>query len=168
MDIFSHILWTYLPFRNKEWCNKAIMFAILPDTGYLLIMLYGFLFAPSIENAIIPASLMALYHLLHSFFTLGLVAIVIWKFRPGLLPAISGWLLHILIDIPTHHGDFCTRFLYPIFPNVYIEGIAWSNIEVLALSYSLFILAYIFSIWRTRKKHRMGEEWKTDWVDSVS
>jgi len=168
MDILSHILWTYLPFKKKEWCSKAIVFAVLPDAGYLLIMLYGFLGAPSIKNAILPAPLMISYHLLHSFITLGLVAIVIWKLRPDLLYAMSGWVLHILIDIPSHQGDFSTRFLYPVFPNAHIEGISWSNFEVLALSYSLFILLYFFSIWRGRRKNRMGDEWKTDWIDRIN
>ena len=150
--MLSHILWTYLPFRDKEWCNKALVFAILPDIGYMLIMLYALFGIAPINDMAIPDSLMVIYHLLHSFVTLGIVAIIVWKFKRDLLYALSGWFLHILIDIPSHQGYYSTRFLYPLFPNVHIEGISWSNIEVLALSYSLLVLAYLISYWMERRQ----------------
>ena len=152
MDIFSHILWTYLPFRKKSWCGLAILFAILPDTGYLLIMLYGEFGVVNINMDFVPGPFMALYHLLHSFFTLAFVALILYVYRPNWLPALSGWLLHILIDIPTHQGDFGTRFLYPALPDFYFEGISWSNFEVLAAGYSLLLLAnIIYLIWEHRQ-----------------
>jgi hypothetical protein len=45
-----------------------------------------------------------------------------------------GWLLHILIDIPTHgHGYYPTRFLWP-FSNYGFNGIPWWNPWMMAAS----------------------------------
>ena len=135
MDIFSHILWVYVPTRNKIWRDEALFFAILPDLGFLFILLYV-LFGTSMyvgfDRAMLtmPDILFTIYFTLHSFVTLGIVALIVWKLRPKLLPALSGWFIHILIDIPVHDGAFGTRFLYPILPNTYISGVKWLDYRV--------------------------------------
>lgn len=55
---------------------------------------------------------------------------------------LSGWLLHILIDIPTHSSAFySTPFLWPV-SNFKISGIAWSTPWFLALNYFAIIIVY--------------------------
>jgi hypothetical protein len=100
MDIFSHILWAYVPFRNKLWRDEGLFFAVLPDFGFLLIILYVVLGTPTLvgfPQALpkMPDVLLIIYFTLHSFVTLGVVALIVWKFKPKLLPALSGWFLHI-------------------------------------------------------------------------
>lgn len=167
MDIFSHVLWVYVPFRNKEWLNKALFFAILPDISYLLIMLYLFFGTESAENAVLPGVLLSFYNLSHSFVALGLVALVIWKLKPKILPALSAWFIHICMDIPFHHGLFGTKYLYPIFPNHSFEGISWADYRILMASYTFLAIAYLYSIHRENEKNRMGDNWKTDWLDKL-
>ena len=119
MDFFSHILWVYLPVKNKLWRDEALFFAALPDLGFLLVLLYVFAspggFWTSVNN--MPEIYFQIYYFLHSFVALGIVAVIIWRLRPKLLPALSGWFIHIMIDIPFHENPkFTTRFLYPILP----------------------------------------------------
>ena len=172
MEIFSHILWPMMLFRNKLWREEALFFAILPDISFLFIMLYVLLGTPmdiGWHRAMytMPEIYNQFYFFMHSFVALGIAAIVIWKLKPRLLPALAGWFLHICMDIPMHDGDYATRFLYPIFPDVYLSGLNWTDYRVLGLTYLMLLNFTIYSLWRERKKHRMGEEWKTDWVDKI-
>jgi len=170
MEIFSHILWAYVLFRNKIWRDEGIFFAILPDFGFLLIMIYALFFTPRLENfseAIthMPKFLFSIYYAFHSFVTLGIVAIIVWKLRPKLLPALSGWFIHILLDIPVHDGTFGTRFLYPIPPDFYFSGFTWLDIRVLIISYTALVVVYYYSLRRERKKHILKGDWQPDWID---
>lgn len=170
MDIFSHILWTYVPFRNKLWRGEALFFAVLPDLGFLFILLYVlFISDMNFARAIptMPDIFLIIYFTLHSFVTLGVVALIMWKLRPRLLPALSGWFIHLSMDIPFHDGTFGTRFLYPLFPNLYIPGITWLDYRVLAISYLALVVVHVYSLRRERKKHLRGKDWKPDWVDKL-
>ncbi len=169
MDIFSHILWTYVPFRNKLWRDEALVFAVLPDFGFLFILLYVFVSDKDFANAIpiMPDVFLIIYSMLHSFVSLGVVALIIWKLQPRLLPALSGWLIHIIIDMPLHDGTFGTRFLYQLFPDLYLPGITWLDYRVLAISYLALVLVYVYSLRRERKKHVAGKDWLPDWVDKL-
>lgn len=160
-------------FRNKLWREEALLFAILPDIGFLFILMYVFFGTPMDVDwwgamQTIPPIYKQFYFFMHSFVAVGIAAIVIWRLRPRILPALSGWVLHICMDIPVHDGDFATRFLYPIFPNVYVESsLTWTDYRVLGITYLLLLNFMIYSLWRERKKHRMGDEWKTDWLDKI-
>ena len=173
MEIFSHLLWPMLLFRNKLWREEALFFAILPDISFLLIMAYVLLGTPMDVDwwgamQTIPPFYKQFYFFMHSFVAVGIAAIIIWRLRPKMLPALSGWFLHICMDIPVHDGDFATRFLYPLFPNVYIESsLTWTDYRVLGITYLLLLNFMVYSIWRERKKHRLGDEWKTDWLDKI-
>lgn len=174
MDLFSHILWTYVPTKNKMWRDEALFFALLPDLGFLLILLYVFFGTPSsvgMTEALrdMPSVLLNVYYLLHSFVTFGIVAVIIWKLRPKLLPAMIGWFIHIVMDIPFHEGGtFATRFIYPISGEVYVSGVNWFDWRVLGLSYLALLIVYIYTIRRENKKHRRGDDWKPDWIDKLN
>lgn len=59
-----------------------------------------------------------------------------------------GWLLHILIDIPTHsHRYYATRFLWP-FSNYGFDGIPWWNPWMLAAAYAALVVVYLL-LWRS-------------------
>jgi hypothetical protein len=171
MDLFSHLLWTRVYSRNKLWDGEALLFALLPDVGFLLIMLYVIFGKPMDQDfadamRTIPPAFMIVYHSLHSFVTLGVVALIVWKLSPKLLPALSAWALHICMDIPFHMGTFGTRFLYPILPDFYITGVSWGDYRVLAASYFLLLVAWFYVEMRELEKHR-NPCWKADWIDRL-
>ncbi len=65
---------------------------------------------------------------------------------------LSGWLFHILIDIPTHSYQFYpTPFLWPV-SGFKVYGISWGTPWFLILNYSAMILVY-FLFWRRKKKN---------------
>jgi hypothetical protein len=169
MDLFSHVLWTRLFTRNKLWDEEALLFALLPDAGFLLIMLYVIFGKPmhlGFNDAMLtlPPAFLIIYHMLHSFVTVGIAALILWRLKPALLPALSAWVLHICMDIPFHSEMFGTRFLYPILPDFYINGMSWGDWRVLAASYFLLLVAWYCLEMRELRKHRRGVP---DWFDGV-
>ena len=173
MEIFSHLLWVHVFTRNKLWRDEALFFAVLPDAGFLFIIGYVLLgtpmqvdFAEALRT--MPDALIILYHSFHSLLILGLVMLVVWRIRPKYLPALSGWLIHIIIDLPVHDGTFATRIFYPVLPNTYIHGFSWLDYRVLAINYLALLLVYIYSVRRENKKHIQKSSWKPDWVDKTN
>lgn len=171
MEIFSHILWPMMLFRNRLWREEALFFAILPDISFLFIMMYVLLGTPmdkGWEYAMLhmPDIYRYFYFFMHSFLAVALVAFVIWLVAPKLLPAVSGWVLHIFMDIPMHDGEFSTRFLYPL-TDFSVSGLNWTDYRVLPIMYLLFINFTVYALWRERKKFRTGESWGPDWVDRL-
>lgn len=58
-----------------------------------------------------------------------------------------GWLLHILIDIPTHsYSYYATRFLWPL-SNFGFDGVAWWTPWLLWCTYGSLALVYLL-MWR--------------------
>jgi hypothetical protein len=172
MEIFSHILWVYVLARNKLWRDEAILFAVLPDAGFLFIIGYVLLGTPAQVGfaeaiATMPDALIVLYHSFHSFLILGIVMLIVWRLRPKYLPTLSGWLIHIIIDIPVHDGTFATRIFYPVLPNTYIHGFSWLDYRVLAINYLALLVVYVYCIRRDNKKHRLRKRWKPDWIDKT-
>jgi hypothetical protein len=171
MDLFSHVLWTRALTRNKLWDEEALLFALLPDLGFLLIMMYVIFGKPmelDFQDAMrtMPPALLVIYYSLHSFVTLGIVAIIVWKLKPKLLPALSAWALHICMDIPFHDGVFGTRFLYPFLPDVYFSGLSWGDYRVLAVSYFMLLVVWYYLEMRDLNKHRRPSD-GADWLDKL-
>lgn len=62
----------------------------------------------------------------------------------------SGWFVHILIDIPTHSTQFySTPFLWPI-SDIKFDGLSWGTPWFLALNYLVVIIVY-FAYLRKKK-----------------
>ncbi len=58
-----------------------------------------------------------------------------------------GWLLHVLIDIPTHSlRYYATRFLWPI-SDFRVDGIAWWTPWLWAATYGALLAVYVL-MWR--------------------
>ena len=166
MDFFSHILWVHIPTRNKLWHTEALFFAMLPDLGFLMIMFYSMFWSPgevSYAEAMttMPRIFLDFYFILHSFVAVAIVAVILWKFKPSILPALSGWVIHILLDIPFHETSmFATRFIYPLSSNVYFTGVTWNNVYIIAANYLAMGIVYGLVLHRETIKQRMGEGWK--------
>lgn len=64
-----------------------------------------------------------------------------------------GWLLHILIDIPTHKGFYETPFLFPLSGFKFSHGISWGHPTFMLINYSALAVVYIlwFLVWRKQK-----------------
>jgi len=98
-----------------------------------------------------------LYQYSHSLILWLLVFLIVWLiFKKPWLPLL-GWLLHILIDIPSHAlAFFPTPFLFPISTYVFPYGIAWSNKYFMIINYvTLAILWFIIIFKKYRKQLRI-------------
>lgn len=76
----------------------------------------------------------------------------IWFFWPLL-----GWLLHILIDIPTHPEFYQTPLFFPLSDIRNSHGVSWAHPVFMAVNYSLLIMAYIGLWYYQRKKYGKAE-----------
>jgi hypothetical protein len=67
-----------------------------------------------------------------------------------------GWLMHIVIDIPTHSFSYyATRFLWPI-SDFRIDGIAWWTPWFWAATYVALVVVY-FVMWKKRWLYIAGK-----------
>jgi uncharacterized BrkB/YihY/UPF0761 family membrane protein len=173
MDPIFHALFTNLYARDERWRDEALAFSLLPDLGFLLIELYMFFYITASVNytdamAAIPPVFIAVYRIFHSLLVFGIVAAIVWRLKPRLLPALSAWLLHILVDIPVHEGTFTTRILYPVLPDVQFHGWSWGTPAIVISAYAILLVLYAFSAWRDRRKHLAAERWRPDIFDRMN
>lgn len=96
-----------------------------------------------------------LYQVSHSLIVFGAVFGLAWVlFRRPVL-AMLAWLLHVLIDIPTHtYRFFPTPFLWPL-SDYRTSGISWGNRWFLIANYSGLAAAYL-ALWLVRRRERMA------------
>lgn len=63
----------------------------------------------------------------------------------------GGWVLHIIIDIPTHtKAFFATPFLWPL-SNFKIDGISWGTLWFMLINYSALVLVYLLIVWKRNR-----------------
>ena len=160
MDIFAHALWTTAGARGANATvlqNKQRKFnigwtafwGVFPD-----LFAFGIPMIISIPRIIANgfnfdrSSLMGLPHEIyqysHSLVIWLAVFLVVWVIRKKPAIVLFGWMLHILIDIPSHSGTFYpTPFLFPISNYKYLNGIAWSNTWYMIINYSLLLIVFL-------------------------
>lgn len=94
-----------------------------------------------------------LYQISHSLMVFALVfglAALVAR-RP--VAELLGWLLHILIDIPSHSLRFFpTPFLWPVSAYQF-DGISWANRWFMLCNYSALALVYV-ALWRSGRHAR--------------
>ncbi|MEK7097328.1 MAG: hypothetical protein AAB906_00600 [Patescibacteria group bacterium] len=89
-----------------------------------------------------------LYNISHSLIIFIAVFAVVWLIWRRPIWEMSGWLLHVLIDIPTHSYRFYpTPFLWPL-SEWKFNGFSWGTPWFIILNYSAIILVY----WILRRK----------------
>ncbi len=173
MDIFAHSLWTYaaahaanskLREKNRKQLNVwwATFFGVWPDlfagavpfvwifwsfvTGSLSSSMFmnvrlGEHVSPQLTSIFGVWS--SLYHWSHSIIIFLIVFGLVWLVARRPILELFGWLLHILIDIPTHSTDFFpTPFLWPL-SNAHVNGIPWGETWFMILNYSALLVVYI-------------------------
>lgn len=178
MDIISHALWSAALFKSinlklkkkKEKFNLwwAAFWGMFPDIfafvipGIILFPIIlsqtGFNLASAISTAqASPYSdiIAILYSISHSLVIFALVFLLIWFIFKKPVWLMFGWLLHILIDIPTHTaGHFTTPILWPV-SNFSINGlIYWGESLFMIIDIALLIIVWtiIFAVERKKKK----------------
>ena len=176
MDILAHMLWTNYGTRgsNKILAKKkkpllhvwwTTFWGVFPDLFAFgipfIITLSAMLisghfsvsfFIPSAHGSPAFGLPMNLYHYSHSLVIWGLVFGVVWIIFKHPRLELLGWLLHILIDIPSHAANFYpTPIFFPISNYHFTHGIAWRDPWFMIINYSLLIIVSIY-LYLSRKK----------------
>ncbi len=94
-----------------------------------------------------------LYQLSHSLIIFAIVAVVLYAVRRRAVWTIIPWMIHIIMDIPTHSYKFyATPFLWPI-SGWKFNGISWGQWWFEILNYSVIaIFLLIFHVRNIKKK----------------
>lgn len=182
MDILAHGLWAgaagkAVNLKKKEPLKLKwmVVWGIFPDffafAPAFIYMFASFIFPsipkinhlepgraePLVGNALFFNNLThSLYNISHSlfiFFAIFAVAYVIFR-RP--VWVMGGWLLHILMDIPSHSFDFYpTPFLWP-FSDFKINGVHWGAPWFMITNYSLILIAYLILYFLKKRKQKLS------------
>lgn len=90
----------------------------------------------------------AVYRTTHSLYAAGAFAIIMYIFfREQWVLYSASYLSHILIDIPTHQGDFATRIFYPS-SDFHFRGSNWSTHPKRFLSFWLTLVLIMLLLWQ--------------------
>jgi len=180
MDIFAHALWTSIAAKAINTQNprllqrrlkigQAAWWGVLPDLfaftpifvwmfwqrlsgqGNIPFIRPGVVLPPQAQGQIELAH--SLYNYSHSGIIFLAVFILFWVIRKRPYWELSGWLLHILIDIPTHRSEFFpTPVFWPISDFHFAHGISWAEPWFMSTNYAIVILFAYFFLARTRDK----------------
>ncbi len=156
MDVFAHMLWTNVVYY-KKYQNQvkdrlfAVFFGVIPDLvgftpAFFYMLFSGNQFGPSAFNSDLWVFKFAAYsyNFTHSAVIFALVALSVYAFRNRKFYwPMFGWLLHIIIDIPTHKGFYETPFLFPLSGYKFTHGMSWGHPVFMVTNYSALILAYV-------------------------
>jgi len=99
-----------------------------------------------------------LYNYSHSLAVFALIVILVIIVRrtiksKNIIPwAMSGWLLHILIDVPSHSYKFYpTPVFYPL-SNWKFDGMSWADARFMIVNYSALLLVGIWLYAKNKRK----------------
>ena len=148
MDVFSHGLWGAIVYGRQGNALAALAFGMAPDLisfgpHILINLLKGKLEKGKPELSNFPAWVFKTYDLTHSLVVYAGVYITLRAIFGSEVAYLSlAWLLHILMDIPTHSKNFFpTKFLYPL-SNFHIDGTPWSSKGIMLGNFVFLLLAY--------------------------
>lgn len=154
MDILSHGLWIYALYFRTRHRFSATIFAVLPDLisfgPHLIYSLFftGFKFG---RPHLIPEYVAVGYNFTHSLVMFFIVFGIFYFITREIYWPLGGWLLHILIDIPTHTKEFFpTPFLWPL-SEYKVSAIAWSDPMFMIINYGLLSVLYIYLFTKVKK-----------------
>lgn len=97
----------------------------------------------------------SLYNVSHSGIVFIAAFLLIWLLFRRPVWELGGWLLHILMDIPTHSYRFYpTPVLWPL-SDWKFDGFSWGVPWFMVLNYSALAIVYVL-LWRKKKKTPLG------------
>ena len=109
---------------------------------------------PGREPAMAAWARLAEHHIhcsAHSVVVLILATAACWRWLPRVAPALLGWWMHLLLDVPTHSREYyAVTVFYPL-TEWSFDGIAWTTPWVLAVNYAALAAAYL-ALFATRKR----------------
>lgn len=158
MDILAHGLWTNLVYHKADTPEQllAIGLGMAPDTLAFGPLLIKQLVTRQIRtwrkvdattydhiNRVTPRWVFRAYDITHSI-PIWLVGFSLWWLLAGFVPwPAFAWLIHILVDIPTHSRKFFpTPFLWPL--SLYtFDGISWGVPWFMRLNYGALLVGYM-------------------------
>ena len=145
MDVFAHAAWTYILFHNAENFYLYLLAGILPDIlSWGFYALYhipkkGLRPGPPKEKDI-PRWVFTLYGLTHSLFSFACVFIILMFITDEIPVYLTAWLVHLMIDIPTHSREYLhTPFLWP-FSDYAFPGISWGTVPFMVINWVVIII----------------------------
>jgi len=172
VDIFAHSLWTAAVglsarrrLRSPISLGWLVFWGVFPDVFSFAIpaIVRIWWYATGVTPHLLPDAkspphfqwVWQLYYASHSLVIFIVLFGVMWlrKKRPPL--AVLGWLLHILIDIPTHRGMFALHFLWPL-SSFGISGVRWESRWFMRANYGALLL--VFSWMWIKKRYREMRE----------
>jgi len=180
MDVVAHGLWAGCVFKliNFKLAAKkkiklldAVFWGIFPDlfsfTIPMAYMLLGLIFGwfslgnwphPNAVEPISPAlnSIFSvvgnLYNFSHSLVIFFAVIGLIYWATKKIHWSMGAWLLHILIDVPSHsYAFYPTPLFWPI-SGWEFDGISWANGWFIILNYLALLIVYSVILWKEKRK----------------
>ncbi|KKU99890.1 MAG: hypothetical protein UY31_C0016G0002 [Candidatus Wolfebacteria bacterium GW2011_GWE1_48_7] len=173
MDIFSHGLWAgaaahavNLKTKTKVSVLKTFGWGMFPDL-FSFTIAFVWMFATGVQfdakNAepfggnghFISQLTSTLYNVSHSLVIFAIVFGLVWVLFKRPVWEMGGWLLHMLIDVPTHsYAFYPTPILWPI-SGWKFNGFSWGQPWFMALDIIALALVYglIWRRYRINKHH---------------
>lgn len=166
MDIITHSLWGLIVFHKLKLWWLVVLFSILPDVlpfivPYMSYFLHkDFLIRTKKFFKIVwekkgdipisqlfgglPSYVKKMYKFTHSLIIFGGLFIILFFTSREISWYVLPWIMHILIDIPTHdETSFATPFLFPV-SNFRVNGIPSTRIWFQIINYvSIIVIGYL-------------------------
>jgi hypothetical protein len=155
MDFIAHLLWSAIIFTGSQ-LYAAIFLGVMPDLipFGLHLLISPFRNKTQVNHRDVN-SMMSYYDLPQNRWVRNLYdwthSLVMWALFFGVFVLIGhfmgffpwfmfAWLLHIVVDIPTHtRAFFAPRFLTPL-SRYNFDGWSWAHPKFMIVNYSLIIL----------------------------
>ncbi|MFH1589750.1 MAG: hypothetical protein ABIB43_04250 [archaeon] len=144
MDAPAHGIWTWIIFHNNPLVWLAVLFGMLPDLlswGIYSIWPWGEkLDWKKPDFSMVPKWVFLLYGITHSVFVFAAVFLIVYLIIGTIPWFLFAWIIHILIDIPTHSKDFLpTPFLWPV-STYKFAGISWGQKWFMIANYTAIVV----------------------------
>lgn len=181
MDIFAHTIWANTVAKGSNFIaekkqkkfniNPILMgfWGVFPDLFAFsipfIIGLYKIIIGQSLlssfrdhHNLVGGIDLSSyLYQFSHSLIIFLLIFILFWILYKSPRYELLGWLLHILIDIPSHSISFFpTPFLFPISEYRFPHGVHWANLSYMIVNYSLLLIIWLAILFKKYFKKNLN------------
>ena len=177
MDIFSHGLWAsaaYKGVNNKKQTKlnikQAFLWGIFPDLlaftipfVWLVVTLVsgGLNFSDvrhshSVEGTDQNTTLLTnlttiLYNVSHSAVVFIVIFLICYLIFHKPIWTMFAWLLHIIMDIPTHSFAFYPTPVFWPLSDWKFDGYSWGNLTFITINYIVLVVVYIFLLRRNKK-----------------
>lgn len=161
MEVVAHGLWAAAAAiaanrmtEARVGIGSAVLWAAFPDaaafgpSAVAGLWLLGSGSAPEAGHLVPHVHIgLPIYPAVHSVVIFLLASGVVSVIARRMVLPVLGWLMHILIDIPTHSFQYyATRFLWPL-SDLRVDGLAWWTPWLWAATYAALAVVFV-AYWR--------------------